>query len=669
MPLNTHSERLWQNCDVLLYLCRFMNGKELALFATSCRLIHQTIVDRPAYWEHQFKRKFCLGDRREQEWLTWHNWCIDTTTKSKELMANINETKQEHLLYSTSKTIDNIDNEYTLSASYSKYISDFSATQWFYAYQRRRQTNHNFMAGQLKKQTCKVPLKQSTEPELLDVNPWYSLVLDREGNRFWSIQHNIFSNKNEHSNNELTCKELPTSLSSFLFDSKYTVILHSYGLRRFVVATVDIKICNELNSITPGDPIVNANELKAQYIEEAEHKATDNLGRHFNATSTITSSNEREYSWRKAILVWPNAGNSLPNIIYLGCIHEYGKSEEFYCFSDIHNEWMLLHTKYPQYPYQRFDLFDLDGNRWIKGLQLDDYSTSACIQFASRDQCQFLTCTLIHDTGEFNLASTFMASKDPQTVDDDYQSLYIQWEIFDARKSQSKSNRIISNQITIPYWPDATITVETYTERMCLITVDHSSNSESNIKDKIFSNLLLFFVIGKDASNASSRSLFDARDYGQLLPIDSFEQGRVLWSRPIRESTITNLYSKKLIVLQSNETIDVLDARAGNLLRSIVCVNNIKITPFLGSLCELFIWNLNESWFIDMQTGRIYKPPACFNNWPAKINAKDKLLDLIEVPQLPDPREDSMPEHYKHKLSTGIIGKIDDNNHYEAYMI
>ncbi|KAI9599007.1 hypothetical protein BDF19DRAFT_419314 [Syncephalis fuscata] len=366
MSSDNHSERLWQNYDILLHLCKFMDSKELILFANSSRLIRQTIVGRPVYWERQYKKKFPLGDRREQGWLT------------------------------------------------------------------------------------------------------------------------------------------------------------------------------------------------------------------------CTSLDKRESSDRVAILVWPTAGNPYPYIIYLECGHQDMIEDVENYFSDIYNEWILLYTKYPQYPHHQFDLFNLDGNQWIKESQLDDYNTSGCIQFASRDKCQFLTCTVIHDIGKFDIASTFMAIQDSQTVEDGNQSLYIQWELAEAQKGQLRSKGILSDR------------------------------EPNYIHGKTIDVLLLFFIFGKNALNTSPQALFDARDYDQLWPINNSDQG-----------------------FHAKSKFDILDARDGTLLRSIACIDTIKVTPLLGSLCELFIWNPNKIRFIDMHTGRIYKPPACIASERDRNKIENEFLGLIKVESLP----------------------------------
>ncbi|KAI9595595.1 hypothetical protein BDF19DRAFT_422468 [Syncephalis fuscata] len=653
MNLRTNNGCLWQNHDILLYLCQFIDGQELILFATSCRLIYQTIVDRPDYWERRYKSVFSLGDRREQEWLTWYNWHINPTTNLKSI-PDVNQAKQKHLLSPAITNINTTDNGYALSTSYLQYIPNFDATRWFYAYQKRRQTNSNFMAGRFKKQICQFPIDEHAGLELFEANPWYALLLDKNEGRLWSIQHDVFSKKNKDISNGLAWKELNIPLPPSLFEFK-DAISYGYGLRRFVVASVVLMTYDDVAPVAIGDPI---DELEAQYIRENESKVFNTLNGRTNIPSAITLLNERESDLRKAVLVWPNTGNSSPSIIYLGHGYQDGGKEEKHYLSDIYNEWVLFRTGYPLYPYQQLDLFDLDGNQWIKGPELGDYSLSSCIQFASCNQCQFLVCKMVHEAKKLDPASIFITTQDSQAVKSDYQSSYIRWELFNALKGQSQCEVILSNQITILYWPNATIQVKTYTERMCIITVDHSNYNEYGIDGRALNILMLFFVFGKDAANTSSQSLFDARDYGELLPIDSSDQGHILWSRHIHNGFFTNLYSEKLIILQNNETFDVLDARDGNLLRSIACPFRAKLTPFLGSLCELFSWDYKENWYIDMCTGRIYKPPACLTSRKAKDDTKDRFAGPIEVSHLPAAKKDRTWNYPEYNVSNAVINRI-----------
>ncbi|KAI9595511.1 hypothetical protein BDF19DRAFT_475864 [Syncephalis fuscata] len=289
MSLGTHSEHFWQNHDTLLYLCRFMEGKKLVLFATCCRHIYKIIVDQPDYWERQYRQKFCLGDRREQDWLT----CV-------------NQAGRVHLLLSAVATVDNADNEYTSANSHLPLAPNFETTKWFYAYQRRRQTNRNFMMGRFKKRTCQLPTSEHAQAALRSVNPWYALRGNRDAPELWLIWHNIFNKKNGHNKEELTWKKLTMPSAPLLFCKKVYLVFFMEHVDLFDVKLIDI-----------GEPVTNVAEMEAQYIKENKSKASNALDEHSTGSSATTPSTKREFKKRRALLVWPVAGNSPPNIIYL----------------------------------------------------------------------------------------------------------------------------------------------------------------------------------------------------------------------------------------------------------------------------------------------------------------------------------------------------------------
>ncbi|KAI9597765.1 hypothetical protein BDF19DRAFT_488051 [Syncephalis fuscata] len=157
------------------------------------------------------------------------------------------------------------------------------------------------------------------------------------------------------------------------------------------------------------------------------------------------------------------------------------------------------------------------------------------------------------------------------------------------------------------------ITAETYTERVCLITVWNAQSIDEKT-DYVKSNASLsLFVFGK-SSNDLPQSIFDARDQGQSLPTSSSEQERVLWTWTITSNKITELYSEKLAVVQNYRTFNVLTALDGNLLRSIACSSHTKLTPIFKSLCAMRDEEHCQCWLVDMHNGRIYEPPACLTS-------------------------------------------------------
>ncbi|KAI9595523.1 hypothetical protein BDF19DRAFT_56265 [Syncephalis fuscata] len=349
--------------------------------------------------------------------------------------------------------------------------------------------------------------------------------------------------------------------------------------------------------------------MEAQYSKENENEVYNPLDEYSISLSAITASYERYVVSRRALLVWPVAGNSPPNIIYLDSKDINSEKPELRRISTIYEDWMFLDTYYEKEKCYKYYLFNLDANQWIEGPRHHNRYSLSCIQFASYSQCQFIMWKIISNSVKSNTDSKFITTPDPQIDGNGNQVMRIQWEVFDAQKGQSQCQKILSDQITIPYCPNATIETLTYTEKMCLIIIYDQKNQTKRLKNRTFSATLSLFVLGKFSPNDSAQSIFDARDYGRVLPIDSADQGHVLWSRSISHNRITKLYSEKLIVVQNRPALDVLAARNG-----IIALNHLSTLlstcPFLGSLCELFSSENKENWFVDMRTGRIYNPPT-----------------------------------------------------------
>ncbi|KAI9597882.1 hypothetical protein BDF19DRAFT_432931 [Syncephalis fuscata] len=664
MSLGTPSGILWQNHDVLLCLCCFMEDKELMAFANSCRFIHQAIVDRPNYWERQYKQEFPLGDQREQKWLTWYNWYITMTTKSKNSTSNTNQTKQGHLLPSTITAYGNSNDEYRLPVNDLLSASNFSTTRWFYTYYRRRQTNHNFMAGRFKEQICHLPVNKSAPLELTAINPWNALILDKQESEIWSIQHDDFNKKSEQNSKELAWKKLTIPLRARPFNSGVR-INSVYGANRFVVAYVDIITYDTELRVTAGSPIA---EMKALHIGENESKNPTALDGHSNILRSNGSTKKRIAQVQEAIVAWSNTDDSVSDIIYL---EDQNDDEQESCidrFFDIYNDWVLLRTTYENHPYRAFDLFDLEGSKWIKGPKMQMPGSDACIQFASHNQCQLLTWSIMPSPMEDGNTPTTEAVQTLHATGRDNESLNLQWEAFDFQKDQHRCEKILSGQVSIPYCPNAVIRADMYTEKMCLITVWNEKKKFTR-NDKTFGCLLSLFALGKSAPNDSAQSLFDARDYGPLLPIDSSDQGRILWSRPILSRGITNLYSEKLITVQNYRSVDVLDARNGNLLRSITCPYYVVFNPFLGSFCAMLGGESGESWLVDAHTGRIYSLMSHLIHRKTEDGKEDKPLDLSEI-TLSEPSRQKTRIPFACRLSNVAIGWIDKQGGslYESYM-
>ncbi|KAI9597924.1 hypothetical protein BDF19DRAFT_420235 [Syncephalis fuscata] len=334
------------------------------------------------------------------------------------------------------------------------------------------------------------------------------------------------------------------------------------GTNRFVVAGVMMNAYEDLKATYVGDPVVKWSKAKARRTKKNKDEASTD-------SAIIESSEKQEFDARDAILVWPIDNNSPPNIIYF----DGGPGEE-----------------------------------WVE-VSLDAFASSS-IQVACRDQCQVLNWKITRKFLKTSDTSTSTAAQNVEIISNDYPAIRVAWKLSDFQTGQSQCKKILSGQIDFPYYPNAIIKSEIYTSRMCLVILHDATKGEEEICNGTFKALLSLFALGKLSSNNSPEFLFDAKDYEQLLPIDSSEQGRILWTRTIGNNTVTKLYSEKLIIVQNVKKYDILDARNGDLLRSIVCSHHSNLVPLLGSLCAMFNGEFKKNYLVDMHTGLICKPSA-----------------------------------------------------------
>ncbi|KAI9595496.1 hypothetical protein BDF19DRAFT_55259 [Syncephalis fuscata] len=359
------------------------------------------------------------------------------------------------------------------------------------------------MMGRFKKRTCQLPTSEHAQAALRSVNPWYALRGNRDAPELWLIWHNIFNKKNGHNKEELTWKKLTMPSAPLLFCKKVSFSIF-YGTRRFVVGNVFIYTYSDVKLIDIGEPVTNVAEMEAQYIKENKSKVSNALDEHSTGSSATTPSTKREFKKRRALLLWPVAGNSPPNIIYLNSKLRDRKRIDILNLSTSYHDWVLLNTSYRKNSYYKYYLFDLDGNQWIEGPEYDNYLSPACIQFASYSQCQFIIWTMISNSKKSTTDSTTTDTPNLHAVDNGNQATRIQWEVFDAQKGQSQCQKILSDQITIPYCPDGVIGALTYTEKMCLIIIFDKENHLKRFVGGKFSATLSLFVLGKFSLNASA---------------------------------------------------------------------------------------------------------------------------------------------------------------------
>ncbi|KAI9592151.1 hypothetical protein BDF19DRAFT_468253 [Syncephalis fuscata] len=627
MPSNTNSYRFFEHHDVVLYMRRFMDDKEVVLLASTCRLLYQTMANRPDYWKRQYRRTFSLGDPREQEWIKWYNWNMNAIPNS------------------------------TPSSS----TSSLEPASWFQAYQRRQQVDRNLMAGQFERRNCQLPVDKCDQLKLVDLNPWHVLVQDKEASKIWSIQHGCFGEDDEHSNEELACNELTIPLSPFISTGQFR-IMNPHGTQRFVVANVFIDTYEDLASIYACNPIMSIDEIEAPHIKKTELKYSTVLNERFPIASSTESSEKRESWTRRAVLVWSVTDCSFPKVIQLQHEHEYQQQGEKLGFVDIYNEWILFRTINIEENYHRFDLFDLNGSRWVRGPAVDNNISRACIQFASLDQCQFLTCSIMPDLVEDDTASTVAEIQYSETIDSDHERAYIRWKLFNTQKGQLQRKAISLGQIAIRHYPDATIKVEMYTNKACLIIV--SSHHPK------YATLLLLLVFGKSVSDDVPESIFESSNYCQSLPIDNSEQGRLEWHRYIDTNNITKLFSKKLIIVDAGRNYNVLDACNGNMLLLIFYPFHERLAPFLGPLCAMVGNKIEKIWFTDMKTRQYYEAPPCLTGRRVR-DASATTRGLVRVETSNFPGFEIEPEWSNYHISSAVFGRIakeEGNVVYKAYI-
>ncbi|KAI9595535.1 hypothetical protein BDF19DRAFT_56456 [Syncephalis fuscata] len=144
-----------------------------------------------------------------------------------------------------------------------------------------------------------------------------------------------------------------------------------------------------------------------------------------------------------------------------------------------------------------------------------------------------------------------------------------------------------------------------------------------------------------------------------------------IMDRYINDISVVGLYSEKLIVVEKNAAFDVLDARNGDLLRSIDGPYYSRVIPFLGSLCGLISPKHKESWFVDMRTGRIYDPPTSLTNRQVEEDKEHIPLGPVEITQFPPPNKSPFSDFIEYKASTVVVGRVNEKDArvYEAYML
>ncbi|KAI9597892.1 hypothetical protein BDF19DRAFT_259311 [Syncephalis fuscata] len=187
--------------------------------------------------------------------------------------------------------------------------------------------------------------------------------------------------------------------------------------------------------------IMNLAETDVQRIKEHESKVFNTLDKHSTSAPTTKSIMNWKARDHDAIVIWPNTGNSTPNIIYLG--DRSANKQQFHIDNPvtIYNDWILLRNIYEKDSYRVFDLIDLSGNKLIKGPKMHMRNSDACIQFASHNQCQLLTWSIMPSPIEDRNTPTSETAQTLHATGRDNKSLNLQWEAFDFQKDQHQCKR------------------------------------------------------------------------------------------------------------------------------------------------------------------------------------------------------------------------------------
>ncbi|KAI9594655.1 hypothetical protein BDF19DRAFT_496827 [Syncephalis fuscata] len=294
MALNSDNDRIWKNVDVLLYLRNFMDDKKLVLLAKSCRFIHQIITGQSYIWKRRYMQNYCLGDKRKQEWLLWFIWCTNTTANASMLTPSINIKKQKRSLLSKTTTINNSDDEATLSVNDCLLTPGFDTVKWYCAFQRRKQTSYDLMASRFNERSYQLPVDERAELGIVSTNPWNTLVYDNRTPKIWLIYHVVREEEREHDSEAIIGEELISTLA--LHDS--TPCVDSiHGTSRFVVASISLMVCGDAKPIYIGDPVVEW--PKAEVQRDTENESAEAV-----ALATFAFFEKLKFGTRTAIIVW-----------------------------------------------------------------------------------------------------------------------------------------------------------------------------------------------------------------------------------------------------------------------------------------------------------------------------------------------------------------------------
>jgi hypothetical protein len=155
------------HCDLLLYLCDFLDVTSLLNFSLTCKKSHQLINENETYWRLRYYKEFALDDDwRESAWLLWYSG----QTAPKQSTST-----------SQSKTLEQ------------KATRDWSYVHWRKAYYRRHMVYKHLIHGSWRKGYCYLPV-DDPDKDFLYIRCMSSratLISEDDGTRKWLVRHDI----------------------------------------------------------------------------------------------------------------------------------------------------------------------------------------------------------------------------------------------------------------------------------------------------------------------------------------------------------------------------------------------------------------------------------------------------------------------------------------------
>jgi hypothetical protein len=154
------------HCDILLYLCDFLDATSILNFSLTCKKSHQLINKNESYWKLRYYKEFTLDDDwREGYWLSEYSG--QTVPK-----PSISTTQP--------KTLEQ------------KATRDWSHIHWRKAYYRRYMLNRHLIDGVWRERYCDLPVDPVTASLCIrSTNTWATVIGETDGTHMWVIQHNL----------------------------------------------------------------------------------------------------------------------------------------------------------------------------------------------------------------------------------------------------------------------------------------------------------------------------------------------------------------------------------------------------------------------------------------------------------------------------------------------